>query len=100
MKPFKTSNTVVHIRRSTRRDYLELQQQSKARIKQMLADSNLIPRELVILGRAMNIIRANNKTHGSIVNRVSIMANMAARGSEWTRGTQVRQIELDPIDIY
>lgn len=91
MKPFKASKQAVHVRRNTRKDYLELQIQSKERIRELLADSTLVPRELVILGRAMNIVRANNKTHGSVVNRVSIMADMAATGSDRFQDKQVRR---------
>ena len=91
MKPFKASEGVVHVRRTTRADLLELQLQAKERVKELLADTGLVPQELIILGRAMNIIRANNQAHGSIVNRVSIMADYAARGADYNREQNYRR---------
>ena len=45
----------------------------------MLRDSQKTPQELIILGRQLNIVRANNAAMGSPANRVAIMANAAAR---------------------
>ncbi|KAJ1469429.1 ABC1 family-domain-containing protein [Baffinella frigidus] len=44
-------------------------------------DSQQVPSELIMLGRNLNIVRANNKGMRSPVNRVSIMAWHAARGA-------------------
>lgn len=44
------------------------------RVKALLSDSERVPRELILLGRNLNIVRANNKGMGSPVNRVNVMA--------------------------
>jgi aarF domain-containing kinase len=74
----------------TAQDMIRMQLEGKERVKHLLEDTNLIPRALIILGRSLNILRANNKTHGSIVNRVAIMAGYAAVGERHhnARGVQ------------
>lgn len=57
-----------------------MQYDAKDRVKHLLEDTNLVPRALIILGRTLNILRANNKVHSSVVNRVAIMADYAAIG--------------------
>eukprot|EP00050_Salpingoeca_kvevrii_P001718 m.177494 g.177494 ORF g.177494 m.177494 type:complete len:541 (-) comp10438_c1_seq2:1159-2781(-) len=79
-KPFNPKNRAVHAHRTTREDVVRLQQRAKERVRELLRDTNLLPRELIILGRSMNIIRSNNKMMGSPVNRVNIMVEYAARG--------------------
>lgn len=51
----------------------ELQMRAKSKIKEMLSDTASIPRELLFVGRNMNLIRSNNKYLGSPVDRVCIL---------------------------
>jgi predicted unusual protein kinase regulating ubiquinone biosynthesis (AarF/ABC1/UbiB family) len=51
----------------------------KSRFASFLEDEKKIPRELIFLGRAMNIMRSNNKIYGAKVNRVKLLADAAAR---------------------
>ncbi|CAG8709422.1 7906_t:CDS:10, partial [Cetraspora pellucida] len=82
MKPY-TSQTALHIsstQAATLRDAYEMQMAVKDRIRKFLADTELIPRELIFVGRNMNIVRALNRELGSPVNRVNLMGNWAVKG--------------------
>ncbi|KAJ3058686.1 hypothetical protein HK102_010363, partial [Quaeritorhiza haematococci] len=72
----------------------ELQVQAKERVKRFLSDTEKTPLELVFIGRNLNIIRSNNKTLGSPVNRINIMAHWAAKalGDDWSLW------EMDPLE--
>ncbi|KAF9167377.1 hypothetical protein DFQ26_004856 [Actinomortierella ambigua] len=61
-------------------DAYELQQKMKSSLKEFLTNSELLPRELIFIGRNMSIVRANNKTLGSPVNRINRMARWAVTG--------------------
>jgi aarF domain-containing kinase len=63
-------------------DAYELQMSMKSRIKNFLANQQLFPRELIFISRNMNIVRANNKSMGSPVNRINVMARWAVRGMD------------------
>ncbi|KAI8851825.1 ABC1 family-domain-containing protein [Chytridium lagenaria] len=53
---------------------------------QFLADTDKVPKELVFIGRNLNIIRSNNKVLGSPVNRINITARYAVQtlSGDWT----------------
>ncbi|ETO36991.1 hypothetical protein RFI_00078 [Reticulomyxa filosa] len=59
-----------------------MQTEAKERVKTILKRTKTIPRELIFVGRNMNLVRANNKDLGSPVNRISILAAHAAQGLE------------------
>ncbi|KAL0489996.1 ABC1 family protein [Acrasis kona] len=61
-------------------DVYEMQVAAKDRLKSYLANTSIIPLELIFVGRNMNLVRANNKAMGSPVNRVNMMAERAVRG--------------------
>ncbi|KAG0240251.1 hypothetical protein BGW41_007090 [Actinomortierella wolfii] len=61
-------------------DAYELQQRMKSSLKDFLTNSELLPRELIFIGRNMTLVRANNKTLGSPVNRINRMARWAVAG--------------------
>jgi aarF domain-containing kinase len=88
MKPFNR-NRAAHIRGTTRTEMIlhakEMRERGYERTKLLLADTSKIPHELVLLGRQMNIVRANNAAMGSAANRVSIMAHLAAENSRLGR---------------
>lgn len=46
----------------------------------MLSDANKFPDELLFIGRNMNLVRSLNKSMGSSVNRINVMANYAVKG--------------------
>jgi aarF domain-containing kinase len=58
-----------------------LREQAKERLRRLLSSTEHIPRELIIIGRHFNIVRANNKELGSPVNRINLTAEQAARGA-------------------
>ncbi|CAG7853378.1 ABC1 family protein C10F6.14c [Serendipita indica DSM 11827] len=62
---------------------LEIQRQMKATVKRFLQNYELIPKELIFLGRSMRIIQANNQLSdaqavGSPVDRIRILARGAS----------------------
>ncbi|KAG0228382.1 hypothetical protein BGX31_006593 [Mortierella sp. GBA43] len=61
-------------------DAYEIQMKLKTSLKDFLVNSELLPKELIFIGRNMTIVRANNKTLGSPVNRINRMARWAVRG--------------------
>lgn len=64
----------------TRSEMLQLQASVKERIVKMLSDSKLVPPELSLIGRHLNLVRSLNKSFDSPVNRPKIMAVYANRG--------------------
>ena len=64
----------------SRAEMLQLQSSVKERIVKMLSDSSLVPPELSLVGRHLNLIRSLNKALDSPVNRPRIMAIYANRG--------------------
>ncbi|KAF9121156.1 hypothetical protein BGX30_002757, partial [Mortierella sp. GBA39] len=57
-----------------------IQMKLKTTLKDFLINSELLPKELIFIGRNMTIVRANNKTLGSPVNRINRMARWAVVG--------------------
>lgn len=80
-KPFSPQKA-VHLGQANldMQDVYELQVSLKERIREFLKDQALFPRELIFISRNMNIVRANNKTLGSPVNRINVMARWALHG--------------------
>ena len=55
----------------------EMETQMKDRISSFLRNEEMVPRELIFVGRCLNILRALNKDYGSPVNRMNIFAERA-----------------------
>ena len=49
----------------------------KDKLRQLLQDTSKFPKELILVGRCMNYIRAANWTHGSPIDRVAVLADLA-----------------------
>lgn len=66
--------------------YIHNAEIAKERLRSFLKNTELLPKELIFIGRNMNCVRANNRTLGSPVNRINIMADMAVAslGADWT----------------
>lgn len=60
-----------------KRSAAELNALVKDNLKKLLQDTSKFPRELILVGRCMNYIRAANWTHGSPIDRVAVLANIA-----------------------
>ncbi|KAM0193939.1 hypothetical protein ACHAPI_007368 [Fusarium lateritium] len=56
-----------------------MQQRMKQGIREMLADEDKWPQELIFIGRNMRIVQGNNQYLGSPVNRVKMMGEWASR---------------------
>ncbi|CAE7503252.1 unnamed protein product [Symbiodinium natans] len=65
----------------------EAQQKLKARAKKVLSDTAAFPRELLFVGRSLNMIRSANFALGTAVNRVAILAECAAAGATLQGGS-------------
>jgi aarF domain-containing kinase len=79
-RPF-SPDKAVHLQQNIQvKDMYKLQSEMKERIKHFLKDQALFPRELIFISRNMNIVRANNKSVGSPINRINLMARWAVEG--------------------
>jgi aarF domain-containing kinase len=68
-----------------------MQQRMKQAIRDILADQEKFPKELLFVGRALRILQANNSYFGSPVNRIKIMGNWASRSLYEDRRLPLRQ---------
>lgn len=57
----------------------EMQRRMKQGIRDILADEDKWPKELIFIGRNMRIVQGNNQYMGSPVNRVKMMGEWASR---------------------
>lgn len=81
-------------RKLTSEELADLQQKMKGRMKKLLSDEKLIPKELAFIGRSMNYLRGINKSYGIPVNRLKLTAEGALKASERERMTSVADLEL------
>ncbi|KAI9208141.1 ABC1 family-domain-containing protein [Polychytrium aggregatum] len=85
-RPWKPGQ-MLHVEQKTSVNNLfQSQLEAKKRVKHFLSNTEKVPKELIFVGRNLNIIRSNNKALGSPVNRISIMANWAVKslGNNWS----------------
>ena len=75
MKPYKIDGEAVAHNVVTKAQVIEMQFQAKERVKKLLGNTEKTPKELILLGRHLNLIRSLNKELGSPVNRVQILAD-------------------------
>jgi len=59
--------------------HYEMQQRMKQGIRDVLADEDKWPKELIFIGRNMRIVQGNNAFMGSPVNRIKMMGEWASR---------------------
>lgn len=78
----------------TPRQLAKAQAELKARAKKILGDTSAFPRELIFVGRSLNMIRSANFALGTAVNRVAILAECAAAGSTLNTGTLSTRVEI------
>lgn len=57
----------------------------KTKLKEMLQDTSKFPKELILIGRCMNYIRAANWTHGSPIDRIAVLADFARKATDEER---------------
>lgn len=81
-------NKAVHLGHQiiSNADVYRMQMVAKERVRKFLSDTEKIPKELIFVGRNLNLVRGNNKFLGSPVNRVNIMVKWAVKseGSDWS----------------
>ncbi|KAL2020231.1 hypothetical protein VTK56DRAFT_8657 [Thermocarpiscus australiensis] len=81
---------VLDQKTASQRNY-EMQQRMKQGIRDMLADEEKWPKELIFIGRNMRIVQGNNAYMGSPVNRVKMMGEWASRSLFQDRNLPWRQ---------
>ncbi|KAK8099372.1 uncharacterized protein PG998_012613 [Apiospora kogelbergensis] len=59
--------------------HFEMQRRMKQGIRDMLADEDKWPKELIFIGRNLRIVQGNNQFMGSPVNRIKMMGDWASR---------------------
>ncbi len=88
MKPYSTSTSKpVHMQTTTKAEVIAMQLKAKERVKKLLGDTSKTPRELILVGRHLNLVRSLNKQLGSPVNRVEILADCAASAASKFKGS-------------
>lgn len=60
----------------------------KENLKKLLQDTSKFPKELILVGRCMNYIRAANWTHGAPIDRVAVLAESAREANQLETGSQ------------
>ena len=53
----------------------------KGKVREIMNDTINFPKELIFIGRNMNLVRSLNKYYGGIADRISIMAKAANFGT-------------------
>jgi len=65
--------------KSASEKHYEMQKRMKQGIRDVLADEDKWPKELIFIGRNMRIVQGNNAYMGSPVNRIKMMGEWASR---------------------
>ncbi|KAK8073876.1 hypothetical protein PG994_004775 [Apiospora phragmitis] len=86
LKPYeggdnKTKNGIIESLdgKTAAERHFEMQRRMKQGIRDMLADEDKWPKELIFIGRNLRIVQGNNQFMGSPVNRIKMMGNWASR---------------------
>ena len=61
----KVDLTPEEMQKALEKRQLEMANEMKERIKTFLLDTELVPKELIFIGRAMRILQANNQAMGT-----------------------------------
>ena len=59
----------------------------KETLKKLLVDTSKFPKELMLVGRCINYIRAANWTHGSPIDRIAVFADAAREATHANKET-------------
>ena len=79
-KPYATNSRVpVSRAKPTPADVARFERQLVESARNLLVKQKLVPKELVLVGRCMNLLRALNRSYGSPVNRTNVFATRAMR---------------------
>ncbi|KAJ3117970.1 hypothetical protein HDU96_004646 [Phlyctochytrium bullatum] len=94
--------TALHIgEMGSIKDAYEMHLDAKERAKQgkFLGNTDRLPKELIFIGRNLNIVRSNNKELGSPVNRINLIARYAVNtlSGDWTIWTPTHSTEVQKV---
>lgn len=76
----------------------QAQNELKERLRTMLENEQLIPRELIFLTRCMRMVQAVNQGLGSPSNRINILAHWAAEGLKGTHPNNTNTLDQRTLD--
>ncbi|KAK4189200.1 putative aarF domain-containing protein kinase 1 [Podospora australis] len=79
MRPYEGGEGRLQKGLLTTRSHYEMQQKMKQAMRDMLADEEKWPKELIFISRNMRIVQGNNAFLGSPVNRIKIMGEWSSR---------------------
>lgn len=77
-RPF--TSAPVTVGEVSKKDIRHMEEMMKQRAVNLLKDEEKVPRDLVFVGRSMNLLRALNKMYGAPVNRIRVLAGSAVKG--------------------
>ncbi|CAD8142578.1 unnamed protein product [Paramecium pentaurelia] len=63
-------------------DVMKLQLKMKEEIKEMMKQTDLFPKDLILVNRNMNLFRSFNKRCDSLINRINIMVRYTQQGTQ------------------
>jgi aarF domain-containing kinase len=78
-KPYSRAKP-LHTAAVTRDELIQMQLDMKKHVTSLLQDEELVPTEIVFVGRCLNLLRAVNKLYGAPINRINLMARRAVMG--------------------
>eukprot|EP00760_Papus_ankaliazontas_P032378 PhM_4_TR577/c0_g1_i1/m.78779/K08869/ADCK, ABC1; aarF domain-containing kinase len=76
MKPY-TMRAPVHNQQVTKEMLLKMQLKMKDHIRTWLLRQDKIPKQIIFVGRSVNLLRSLNKLYGAPVNRINVFASRA-----------------------
>ena len=80
-------------------DIIKMQLEMKGKIKQLMNDTIQFPKELIFIGRNMNLVRSLNKYYGGIAERIPIMAKAAYYGTTISHSQSILFVTQTPRNL-
>ena len=88
MRPYNSKKMITE--KVEKKDVIKLQAEMKDKLREMMKQSQNFPRELIFVGRNMNLVRSLNKHHGGVADRITILAKSAYIGSETLKSESMK----------
>lgn len=92
MRPWRPASNHSASAPTSTADLYEIQMAAKQGLKNHLQHTTVMPKELIFIGRSLNLVRSNNKALGSPVNRIAVMAQHAVASLGKHRAAQTNTI--------
>ncbi|RNF03210.1 putative ABC transporter [Trypanosoma rangeli] len=82
----------------TKKEVFEMQVRAREAVQTLLKDQELVPPELPLVGRSIDILRGLNRLYGAPINRVNMLIRRAVAGLGPINSYESAQYYLDQID--